>query len=153
MTQESKDRKTNAGRRTFMKSLGAGAAAVGGLATLGYTKAGLAADDLSGWLGQGSRNSMGFWSRVKSEFMLDPAVTYMNVGTTGSTPRRFVKAHDRYYRNVAADPRETLGGSTAMRARIARHFGCDTSELVISGNTTDGMCMTLNGLTLGDDSY
>ena len=39
--------------------------------------------------------------------------------------------------------------SLKFRERIASHYGCDTEELVISGNTTDAMCMSLNGLGAG----
>jgi isopenicillin-N epimerase len=52
-------------------------------------------------------------------------------------------------RLVARNPRENLGGSAAMREALAPQFGCNVDEIVISENTTAGMCFTLNGVTLG----
>ena len=73
----------------------------------------------------------------------------MNVGTTGSMPKHVLSAYDDNNRLIAKNPRENLGGTTPMREQIAPQFGCNPDEIVISGNTTEGMCMTLNGLTIG----
>lgn len=86
-------------------------------------------------------------------FALDPSILYMNIGTTGSTPAHLLRAFDDYNREVARNPRETLGGTTPMRAAIAPGFGCDVEEIVMSYNTTDGMNKILAGVELeaGDE--
>lgn len=90
------------------------------------------------------------WRRL---FVLDGDPLYMNVGTVGSPPLEVLRTMEREHRRVA---REALSGYSTfddLRKRIAPGFGCDYDELVISGNTTDGMCNVLAGLALreGDE--
>jgi isopenicillin-N epimerase len=98
---------------------------------------------------RGSPARRALFRLVKKAFVLDPRLTYMNVGTTGSVPRHVLKAYEENARLVARNPRENLGGSGAMREALAPQFGCNADEIVISENTTAGMCFTLNGVTLG----
>jgi isopenicillin-N epimerase len=138
-------------RRAFLGSAGAGAAGLGAVGALGMPRAAVAAPSgLPNWLdGADHIPDARLFRLVKKAFVLDPQVTYMNVGTTGSTPRHVLKAYEENARLVARDPRENLGGSGAMREALAPQFGCNADEIVISENTTAGMCFTLNGLTLG----
>ena len=69
----------------------------------------------------------------------------MNIGTTGSTPREVLKNLDKNNTAIARDPSATFN-ITEMRNEIAPGFGADPNEIVLSFNTTDGMCMSLNGL-------
>lgn len=135
-------------RRSFCKLIGVGAVASSGLAAFGASDAASGIDQGLRWT-ELQRTERGFWKRVKHEFVLDRRVTYMNVGTTGSMPRAVLRAYADNAALIARDPRENLGGSTAMREALAPQFGCNPDELVISNNTTDGVCMTLNGVTLG----
>lgn len=86
-------------------------------------------------------------------FVLDPDILYMNVGTTGSTPKHVLKAFDDYNFDVARDPTLNLGGVTPMRQACAPGFGAQLEEFVISYNTTDGMNKILAGVELeaGDE--
>ncbi|MCG8594639.1 MAG: aminotransferase class V-fold PLP-dependent enzyme [Kiloniellales bacterium] len=141
-------------RRTFLKGTALGLAGAGGLAALAAPKPARAwGDDLAertpAWVDRADRLSdRALFRKVRRAFVLDKNVTYMNVGTTGSMPRHVLRAYRRNNRLIAENPRENLGGTSAMRARIAPQFGCNPDELVISGNTTEGMCMSLNGVTL-----
>ena len=101
----------------------------------------------------------GLWRRVSQAFVLDPHTTYMNIGTTGSMPRRVIANYDRYNKLVAREPWD-MGGewggwpyTTELVARIAPQFGADTDEIVLCRNTTDGMCSIIEGLNLqpGDE--
>jgi selenocysteine lyase/cysteine desulfurase len=121
-------------RRDFLRVFGAMAAA---------TAAGAAPRDALA----APATEQAFWKSVENRFILDPKLLYMNIGTTGSTPRPVLDQHDRDYRYVARYPREDVGGGTGgMRARVAPGLGCNVDELVLTTNTTDGMCMSLNGL-------
>lgn len=86
-------------------------------------------------------------------FTLDPDVLFMNVGTTGSTPKHVLANFDDNNRLIARDPTQTLGGTLAMRQRAAPGFGADVEEFVVSYNTTDGMNKILAGVELqaGDE--
>jgi isopenicillin-N epimerase len=138
-------------RRAFIGSAGAGAAGIGIVGAFGAPRPALAEPaDLPDWLeGADHLPDARLFKLVKRAFLLDPQLTYMNVGTTGSMPRHVLKAYGENSRLVARDPRENLGGSGAMREALAPQFGCNPDEIVISENTTAGMCFTLNGLTLG----
>jgi len=95
---------------------------------------------------QASNDTEKFWVDVKSEFEFEPGLQYMNTGTTGSMP---VSVRNNYLKNmekVTLNPRESFGGVTPMREMLAPQFGANLDEFVISGNTTDGMNMTLHGL-------
>jgi selenocysteine lyase/cysteine desulfurase len=52
---------------------------------------------------------------------------------------------DLYNRTVAKDPSATYS-ITDMRAAIAPGLGANPDEIVLTTNTTDGMCMSFNGL-------
>lgn len=103
----------------------------------------------SGWPGlagaQPAGNlDTGFWRRVENSFVIDRKMLYMNIGGTGSMPRHVLKNHDEYNRVVAKDP--TFSYSiTQMREDIAPSFGANADEFILTTNTTDGMCMSLNG--------
>lgn len=88
------------------------------------------------------------WRRVKSSFVLDRDFIYMNIGTTGSTPRQVLGSYHQNNHFIARHPSEQFDVDE-MRADVAPGFGCDPDEIVLTSNTTDGMCMTLNGIDLG----
>jgi selenocysteine lyase/cysteine desulfurase len=132
------------GRRAFFARTGALAAAAGMLPLV--PKEAFAAGPLAGC----ANFKLG---RTDPGFVLDPTILYMNIGTTGSTPACILERFDDYNLMVARNPRETLGGTAAMRAEIAPGFGCSVDEIVMSYNTTDGMNKILAGLVLqpGDE--
>lgn len=144
-------------RRRFLRF--AGATAAGGTAAA-MTPAWAKNDGKGEAFSPHSRGSgRGFWQRISHEFVLDPRTTYMNIGTTGSMPRRVIANYDRYNKLVARDPWD-MGGEwgtwpymSELVERIAPQMGADTHEIVLNRNTTDGMCSVLEGLNLqpGDE--
>ena len=124
-------------RRDFLK-IGAKAAALVGA---GMT-AGLAPRE-SVALANGS--DAAFWRTVKNSFMLDPQLHYHNIGGTGAYPRHVVDNFDRNNKIIARNPDMGMN-ITQMRVDIAPAFGATPDEIVLTSNTTDGMCMSLNGL-------
>ena len=93
-----------------------------------------------------------FWKQVKREFVLDKKTTYMNIGTTGSMPRSVLRDYDKNNNIVAKNPWDMQGKFghwpyvSEMVAKIAPGFGALANEIILSRNTTDGMCSILNGL-------
>ncbi len=136
---------STATRRAFMRAAGATGLGIGALslasaaAQPAFADAAGLSDDL------GNIAHSGIFRGLKRAFLLDPQVTYMNVGTTGSMPKVVLDRYNENNRAVARDPRETFGGASAMQAELAPQFGCNSDEIVLSGNTTEGMTMTLNG--------
>lgn len=116
------------GRRHFFKVVGAGAGAVGALGSTLY-----------------SSPAMAYGGPYAAAFSLDPNRTFMNIGTTGSTPVPVLKNLAANNALIARDPTQSFD-TQDMRNRIALGFGADPFELVMSFNTTDGMNKILNGL-------
>ncbi|WP_423840758.1 aminotransferase class V-fold PLP-dependent enzyme [Vibrio mytili] len=143
---------TDRSRRQFLK--GATGAVVAGVTASTFSNAVQARGHGHGWRGNhsGHHNEDQFWRRVKREFVLDRRTTYMNVGTTGSMPKHVLKNYDDNNELVAKYPwdmQNKFGAwphVTDMAAEIAPGFGADGDEIILSRNTTDGLCTIINGL-------
>ncbi|WP_285507682.1 aminotransferase class V-fold PLP-dependent enzyme [Actinokineospora sp. NBRC 105648] len=95
------------------------------------------------------------WARIRELFALAPDATHLNTGTVGAMPREVLDTADRV-------TREWTGGLLDVypptlypehRATIAKAYGIDQDELVISHNATEGMARVIHGLDLraGDE--
>ncbi len=122
-------------RRDFLKTAGK-AAAILGAAASGMPQSASAA------LASGSGTA--FWQNVRQSFGIDPKLHYHNIGGSGAVPRHVVENYHLYNRTIMRDPNATYN-ITQMRADIAPAFGATPDEIVLTTNTTDGMCMSLNG--------
>lgn len=97
--------------------------------------------------------SQDLWDWVQRQFIVNEDRVYMNIGTTGSMPKHVLDRYDELNRIVARDPWAMEGEfgdkwpySTPLRQALAPQFGADHDEIVITGNTTMGMNITLAGL-------
>ena len=147
------NKKQAMGRRDFLRLAGAAGVSGAALSVAPLKSIANAAASVP------NGNGQGFWQQVSNEFILDPHSVYMNIGTTGSMPRQVLQNYDRYNKLVAIDPWH-MGGewgnwpyTSGLVERIAPQFGADTDELVLSRNTTDGMCTIIGSLNLqsGDE--
>ena len=120
-------REMNASRRDFFRKVGAGSIAVTGAGALLTPMEALA-----------------YGGPYSAAFVLDDSKLFMNIGTTGSTPRDVLKNLDKNNTAVAGDPRLTFN-TQEMRNTIASGFGADPNEIVMSFNTTDGMSKIFAG--------
>lgn len=106
-----------------------------------------------------------FWRQVRKAFVLPEDYFHMNTGTTGS-PAGFVLHNlSVYHAHKALDPRDweknlnaaspelfpignSVGGTTAMSARqeqVARAYGANPDEIVLSYDTTDACNLIFAG--------
>jgi isopenicillin-N epimerase len=115
-------------RRSFFKALGVGATAASGLGAALHSAPALA-----------------YGGPYAPAFPLDPSRTFMNIGTTGSTPIAVLKNLAANNALIARDPTRTFN-TQEMRNLIAAGFGADPFEIVMSFNTTDGMSKIINGM-------
>lgn len=127
------EEKLNESRRGFLKSIGAGAAVLG---------AGAGAMAVP-------ETAFAYGGPYANAFVLDRDKTYMNIGTTGSTPRDVLQNLRENNLAIARDPLVTFS-TQEMRNTIAPGFGSHPFEIVMSFNTTDGMSKILNGLVLNE---
>ena len=127
-SKEQLQEKLHESRRGFFKTVGVGATAVSGIGAMLH-----------------SSPAFAYGGPYATAFGLDPAKTFMNIGTTGSTPIMVLKNLAANNALIARDP--TVSFNTQdMRNLIAPGFGCNPFEIAISGNTTDGMNKILNGI-------
>jgi isopenicillin-N epimerase len=139
-------------RRDFLRILGAGTgiaalAACGGDGGNGggfnfNANAGTRADQLRAAL----TADTGFWRNVEDMFTLDPAKTFMNIGTAGSMPKLVLDLFDEGNRAKARDSMHGYTDVLDQRKALAPSFGVDPDELAISANTSSGMCHAILGL-------
>jgi isopenicillin-N epimerase len=100
-----------------------------------------------------------FWHQVRKQFIIDPRVVYMNVGTTGAMPKQVLKNYSAYNQLAASHPRtfeselDAGFGLISQRQTLAAQFGCQPDEICLSRNTTDGLDAIIYGLALqpGDE--
>jgi len=118
-------------RRRFLQMIGAGA--------------GLAATGVRTTPSQ-AQSSTGYWNAVEKSFILDPRFVFMNIGTAGSMPRKVLQYFDNANREYARESDNGYGSFGALREQIAPGFGMDPDELVVSYNTSDGMCHAILGI-------
>ena len=121
-------------RRNFFKLTGIGAAAIG-------------AGSMS-W----PKDAFAYGGPYAPSFVLADDTLYMNIGTTGSTPREVLKNLDKNNTAIAVDPLVSFSTQN-LRNTIAAGHGSDPNEIVMSFNTTDGMSKIMAGLALapGDE--
>lgn len=139
-------------RRRFLQFVGTGVAATG-LATVpgGRALAGPVTSTPGGATAAAPRGAaLGNWKHVKSQFMIDSTITFMNVGTVGSPPRPVVRHLDQEHRNVAEGPLSGYGSYDAERAEIAPDYGCEQHEFAISMNTSDALQKIFAGIPWRD---
>lgn len=138
---------TSTDRRNFLK-LTAGAA-LGVTASLLPTQANAKPHSHHHSHGKKDKNQ---WKKIQNAFVLDKHTTYMNVGTTGSMPLSVLTNYQKNNLIVAENPwdmQEKFGEwpyVTEMTTSIAAGLGANDDEIILSRNTTDGMCTILNGL-------
>ena len=87
------------------------------------------------------------------DFMFAPGLIYLQTGSLGPTPRpvmdRTIAAwHDLELNPVVYGYGTQEKGMDAVRAKAAAFLGCQTSELVLTKCTTDGINAVAQGMTL-----
>jgi len=102
-----------------------------------------------------------------ADFPLDPAITYLNHGTVGVTPRRVLEAQQAIRHEIERQPstvllREVSGlvgppasGQTRMRvaaARVAAFLHARPDDLVFVDNATTGVNAVLRSLPIEPDA-
>ncbi len=132
-------------RRSFLKSATAGAA----LAALADARSVFAAALEAHPVARGRLPQSG-------DYLLDPAVRYLNHGSIGTIPQVVHDAHRQYLRTCESNPWLYMWSDpweeplTEVRERGARLLGCTAQELAITHNTTEGFNLLAQGLPLGD---
>lgn len=106
-----------------------------------------------------------FGRRLLDEWLLDPAITYLNHGTVGVTPRRVLDAQRALRDEIERQPSRVLyreivgmvGAKRPARTRlrkaaeaVAEFVGAEGSDLVFVDNATTGVNAVLRSLDLAE---
>lgn len=115
------------------------------------------AQDLTSRLSS-SDNDENYWELVKKEFDFAPGLHYFNNASLGPSPKLVVDATNHYRALLDGFPSKYMWGGWAKekeetREKIAGMFGCDTEDIAILHNTTEGMNLVAHSLDLepGDE--
>ncbi len=135
-------------RRQFMGHL-SGGAALGSLA--GFSAEALAAPTPDLGVGK-APDDEAYWQWIAREFLTYPNVAHMNAGTRGVSPRSVVKAqfdaiqtYDSDYLSYARYVNNT-DFRIRLRAKLAAFVGCNSNEIAVTNNTTEGMAFGTFGI-------
>jgi isopenicillin-N epimerase len=95
---------------------------------------------------------------LRADMLLDPAVTFLNHGSYGATPRPVFEAYQRWQRELERQPVEFLGRRSdglldAARAVVAGYLGFDWRDLLFVPTPTTGINVVARSLGLrpGDE--
>jgi isopenicillin-N epimerase len=91
---------------------------------------------------------------LRHQFLLDPAITFLNHGSFGATPRPVFQAYQRWQRELENQPVEFLGRRFSKlmltaRQSLAKLLVTDASNLVYTRNVTEAMNIVAHSLCLG----
>ncbi len=98
-----------------------------------------------------------YWSLVAQGFVTDGRHIILNGGGQNPPPSEVLDALVRYDTFAAAQPRpnniELIGRREHHRRRLARLLGCESEELALTRNTTEGLNIVVNGFEMepGDE--
>ena len=90
----------------------------------------------------------------EDEYLFTDGLTYLNTGTLGPCRKETIEESLRAWKELESFPVKFYGkfGAEALaeqtRGIAARFLGCDTSEIVITSSTTNGMNAIAQGLRL-----
>ncbi|HQZ38843.1 MAG TPA: aminotransferase class V-fold PLP-dependent enzyme [Vicinamibacterales bacterium] len=89
-----------------------------------------------------------YWWKVRSQFNIIDAMTFMNNGTEGPVPRLVIDANERYFREIAENPSNNYRREEVdeVRAVLAGFVGADADEIAVTRSTTEGMNIFAHGL-------
>jgi isopenicillin-N epimerase len=91
---------------------------------------------------------------IRTQFLLDPGVTFLNHGSFGATPRPVLAAAQRWQAEMERQPVEFLGRRFPELMRTAREalgqfIGSPSDALVFVPNATTGLNIVARSLCLG----
>ena len=91
---------------------------------------------------------------LKSQFLLDPDVVFLNHGSFGATPRPVFEAYQQWQRRMERQPvhffaTEIKEHFTQARQALAHFLQADSNDLVFVPNATFGVNIVARSLALG----
>lgn len=95
---------------------------------------------------------------MRSDFLIDPGVVFLNHGSFGATPKPVFEAYQRWQRELEWQPVEFLGRRVdgllnEARAALAKYLNAELENLVFVPNATSGVNVAARSIKLqpGDE--
>jgi isopenicillin-N epimerase len=93
---------------------------------------------------------------LRSEFLLDPEIAFLNHGSFGACPRPVFERYQAWQRELEHEPVDFLarrlpGLLDAARSALSAYVGCAAQDLAFVQNATTGVNLAARSLTLGPD--
>lgn len=95
---------------------------------------------------------MEWWEEARKQFPITEQMVYMNIALGNAMPRRVLERMCDFYRGVQLEGpvRDHWRGLVeSSRKAVASLMGADPREIAFTKNTSDGINMAVNGLTMG----
>jgi len=113
---------------------------------------------LANYGGGGAPDDEDFWGWIREAFTVSPNVINLNNGGVAPQPKVVQDAHIRFYQYCNEAPSYYMWqildqGREPLRQKLAEICGCDSEEVAINRNATEGLNTVIFGLDLkkGDE--
>jgi len=148
-----------ANRRNFMRSVGGAIGGVAAVASLAYPSLNALKAEAANYDDNADISRQNdFWGWVRSSFSIAPGVINLNNGGVSPHPRVVQDALFQYDKMVNDAPSYYMWrildqNREPLRRELANLAGCDTEEIAINRNATEGLNSIIFGLNLkkGDE--
>jgi selenocysteine lyase/cysteine desulfurase len=108
--------------------------------------------------GAGAADDEDFWAWIRESFTVSPNIINLNNGGVAPQPKVVQDAHIRFYQYCNEAPSYYMWqildqGREPLRSKLADICGCNTEEVAINRNATEGLNTVIFGLDLkpGDE--
>lgn len=136
----------NLDRKTFLRSLGAGALGLFAARQLGAMD--IEPESTSAMPAWDETDPESFWRQVRAQFSMTPERTYFNTGGLGPAPRRVLDMLTMASRQLQERVETGHEFFAQARAIVAAYFGAKPDEVCFTRNCTEGNCIVATGLEL-----
>lgn len=145
-------------RRSFLGQFMGGVA--GGLAAsaFGALNLGCSLPPQEEGVGEQGESGEKYWNRIRSRFLIEPGLTFLNNGSLGPSPREVLQSVIESMEMLDANPihnywQVLLPRVEEVRKKISQFAGAHPEEIALTRNTTEGMNIVASGLSLrrGDE--
>ena len=90
---------------------------------------------------------------MKSQFLLDPAITFLNHGSFGACPKPIFEEFQRFQLELENEPvyfiqKKSAGYLKIAKERLAKYIGCIPTDFFFTPNTTIAINTIMRSLNL-----
>ena len=95
---------------------------------------------------------------MKSQFLLDPTITFLNHGSFGACPKPIFEEYQRFQLELETEPvlfiqKKVAGYLKVAREKLSTYMGCDSLDVFFTPNPTFAINTIMRSLDLqeGDE--